>query len=555
METGQESRGYVWRLKTVIATVAGNADLRRVESGVVLFNLAEMATWIAVLVFAYRRGGATEAGLATVVLVVPAAILAPLLAQFGDRHPRRSVLIAGFIAQAVTMAATALVMRLQAPGAIVYPVAATATAALAVTRPTVAAMLPDVVRTPDELTAANVLTGWIASLGFFAGPALGGVLLTVGGPSLVYAAGAVLTAAGAAAAAGIRGARVAAAASGSQDLVRGSLEGLRIAATDPSVRVLVGLGGAMSVLLGTLDILFVVIAFALLHMGEGGPGALSSLSGLGGVIGGAATILLVGRPRLSPPLVSGIVVFGGALSLVGFASVVPAMALLAVSGAGWSVADVAGRTLLQRVSREDVLARLFGVLEGMEMASFAIGAIVASALVAWLGARWAVVVAGATMPVLAAVSLRRLRAVDRSAAVPARTIALLRAVTLFAYLPPPEIERLAKDVMHVTVPAGTQIVRQGAAGDRFYAIVEGTATVIKDGVVVNELGPGDHFGEIALLRDVPRQAGVTASSALTALALGRGPFLEAVTGHPQTLQAASEAMDRLVGPDDPESNS
>jgi len=234
---------------------------------------------------------------------------------------------------------------------------------------------------------------------------------------------------------------------------------------------------------------------------------------------------------------------------VGISPLALALLLLAVSGAGWSLADVAGRTLLQRVSDDDVIARLFGLIEGIGAGAYAIGSVLASVLVVSFGARGAVFLAGATMPLLALVSWRRLRAADRSAHVPAAEMALLRSVSIFAALPAPAIERLAHDVVTETVPAGAVLVRQGDVGDRFYVIADGIAVVSIDGARVNRLGGGDHFGEIALLRDVPRMATVTARTDLTVLVLGREPFLETVTGHPQSLERAHRAADRLIGGD------
>jgi CRP-like cAMP-binding protein len=99
------------------------------------------------------------------------------------------------------------------------------------------------------------------------------------------------------------------------------------------------------------------------------------------------------------------------------------------------------------------------------------------------------------------------------------------------------------------VEPGTVIVREGDAGDRFYIVAEGEIEVSQDGRVLSELGSGGYFGEIALLRDMPRTATVIARTPVVLYALDRDDFLAAVTGHPQSAEAAESVVaSRLVGP-------
>jgi hypothetical protein len=213
---------------------------------------------------------------------------------------------------------------------------------------------------------------------------------------------------------------------------------------------------------------------------------------------------------------------------------------------------VAGRTLLQRIAPDEVLARVFGVLEGLTMLSLAMGSVAASALIGAFGVRTALVVSGAFVPLVTIVCTARLLAIDAGAEAPdAEALALLRGVPIFAPLPATAFERLVRDLEPVEVPAGDAVIRQGDVGDRFYVIADGTGEVTRDGVRIAEVGPGDHVGEIALLRDAPRMATVTAATAMRLLALAREPFLEAVTGHPQARTAADSVVERrLAAPAD-----
>ena len=309
---------------------------------------------------------------------------------------------------------------------------------------------------------------------------------------------------------------------------------------EPQARLLVGLLGSQYVAMGMLDVLYVVLAIETLGMGQGGAGYLNAAFGAGGALGIAITASLVGKARLVPAIVTALGVWAAAFAVMAFWSqAAGALLLLAVAGAARSLFDVAGRTLLQRTAPADVLARVFGILEAMIMAGTAVGALVAPLLVNLGGTTVAILGVGATLPLLALLGGRRLLALDAGAHVPVVEIGLLRSLRLFAALPPPAIEGLARSLVPVTAAAGDVIIRQGEEGDRYYAIAEGEVEVLVDGVRVNTLARGDGFGEIALLHEVPRTATVSALTAANLYALDREPFLEVLTGHPAAHSAAT----------------
>ncbi|MDP9242622.1 MAG: MFS transporter [Actinomycetota bacterium] len=531
----------------VFAAIFRDPNLLRIELAFAGFNMAEYATWIAILVYAYERGGATAAGVVALIQLIPAGLIAPFASYSADRFRKERVLLVDYLVQAAAMAGTAAALFLEAPVVVVYATATLAAVSLTFTRPAQASLLPEITNSPEDLTAANVASGMIESVGIFVGPFIAGIILRVSEPAMVFAVMSGIALVGALA---IRGLRLDPAAAppregfGVRMVLRETLAGFRVLRTERDPRLLIGVTSAQLVVVGALDVLFVAAAIDLLGLGQGGAGFLNSAYGVGGILGAASAVMLVGRRRLTPPLAGGAAVCGVPLMVTGaLPSALTAPFLIAVGGSGRSLSDVSARTLLQRIAPDEVLARVFGVLEGMGMLALAAGSIGASAVVAAFGIKTALVVTGAFMPAVVFLALRRLLAIDAAARAP-DPIALefLRRIPIFAPLPAPSIERIAANLIAVSADAGDVIIRQGDAGDRFYVVVEGEAEVRTDGRFTATLGSGSYFGEIALLKDVPRTATVAARSAMRLLALERAPFLEAVTGHPRSIEAADEVV-------------
>jgi CRP-like cAMP-binding protein len=118
---------------------------------------------------------------------------------------------------------------------------------------------------------------------------------------------------------------------------------------------------------------------------------------------------------------------------------------------------------------------------------------------------------------------------------------------MFAPLPAPTLEALASSLVRVDVPAGQTIFRQGDHGDRFYIVDSGEVEIVIDGEIATVLGPDDYFGEIALLRDIPRTATARARGAAQLYALDRDTFLGAVTGHAASTEAAEGVVVARLG--------
>ena len=214
-----------------------------------------------------------------------------------------------------------------------------------------------------------------------------------------------------------------------------------------------------------------------------------------------------------------------------------------------STFDVAARTLLQRAAPTDLLSRIFGLVEGLEAATMAAGALLAGLLIALGGATLCAVGLAMILPLIAILSGRRLLEIDRHATVPVVEIGLLRSISLFAPLPPPTLETLGRSLERHEVTAGTVVIRQGDPGDLFYAIAAGEVEVVRDGVPVAVLGRGDGFGELALLLDQPRNATVCALSDARLYTLSADEFIPAVTGHPRAAAVGAELVRDRIGPE------
>jgi len=219
---------------------------------------------------------------------------------------------------------------------------------------------------------------------------------------------------------------------------------------------------------------------------------------------------------------------------------------LGVVGAANAALDVAGFTLLQRCVPNDVRGRVFGALEGVAALGIASGAALAPLLVEMAGIGGALMITGAVLPVTAVVTYPLLRRADAAAVVPHREVALLRQIPMFAPLPLTIIEQLAQSLGSVRYDTGDRIIEQGAPGDAFYVIADGTVEIVHDRRRVATLGSGDGFGEIALLTDRPRTANVVAIEPMEGYRLSRDAFLEAVTGSSHSVIAADALMTRRL---------
>jgi MFS family permease len=536
---GGDSRA---RRLRVFRSLAGNRALVRVVAAYALFIVTEYSVWLAMLVYAYLRGGATVAGLVAIAQLVPAAVLAPFAAAVADRWSPVVLLAGGYLGQAVGMAGTAAAVIAGVPLA-AYAAAVFASVLVTTTRPAQATLIPSVAVTPDQLTAANVAVGWVEAVSVAASGLLAGVLIAVGGVAVVFAVCAGLGVAAMVLVARLRVAALAPSPERAPAVLADLRDSLALTARRPRLRLMVGLLTADAVVVGALDLLIVIVAITVLGRPQAWAGYLNFACGVGAVVAATVSVALVGR-RLGGPILGSALVLSGALAALAFGlGLGGIVALLTVVGASRALLEIASRTLLQRSVPAQLLGRVFGVLEGMMMAGYALGALLVPLLVYLGGSRLALLGVAAVLPLAAAAGGRGLVTLDAEAPVPVVQIALLRSLPLFAELPAPAIEGLAAALTPVEVSAGAVLIRQGDPGDAYYAIAAGELDVQQDGHFLRRCGRGDGVGEIALLRAAPRTATVIAHTPATVYRLNREPFLTAVLGHAPTHRQAGRIAD------------
>jgi MFS family permease len=515
--------------------------LARVGCSLVGFTLAESATWLAMLIWAFERGGAKEAGLLATATLAIAVVTAPFAAYAGDRFQPDRALSWGYGVQAIAMAGTASAMWVGWT-AVAYVFAGATVGAITFTRPVVGALLPLIARRPTDLVDANVLVGMIKNAGSGFGPLLAALLMYVSGPATVFAVSAVMVGAGAALTMRLRitSSIVVAATAGS--LWAEITGGLTVVRKDRSIRSIIVVVFIGWLAIGVIDVTLVTFAETKLQPGGASAGLLAAAVGVGGVLGLLAVAQSINGTKLARYLVIASALMGFPLvAMATVDSLVPSFFLLAAAGAGVGVITVIGSVALQRRSPQQVLTRVFGVTESFNMLAMAIGAAVGSFLldVQEFGDAALALGLAITAMALLATALFVHHGADVQPPGP-EIFDRLVADPLFAPLDVRALERLAAGAEPMRRLAGSTLMKKGDVGDEYYLVVSGTLAVHRDGNDDVELGPGMACGEVALLDDIPRTATVTCRTDVDLLAVGRDDFLEAVTGHPHSMERARD---------------
>jgi hypothetical protein len=519
--------------------------VRRIEIGYGLSVTGELAGTVSLVVYAFSAGGAALAAAYAASRTLGGVIVMLVLTGLTSRL-RRGVLLHQITGlRAVLLAGAAVAAALSPPPGLVIALAAASSSLSWTYRPLQAASLPWLVRTPAELTASNAVTAVMENSGGLAGPLVAGVLLAIASPvaAMALAAGSL-----GAAAVALHGLTVpdppqaggTTAAQALRDVTGGIAEFVRVA-PPAGVAVLIF---AQTFVRGALVVLVAVLAVHVLGLGGSAVGWLNAAFGAGGLAGGTLAAAVVRVTRLGRSFITGLVLWGLPLALV---ALVPATAVaylaLVVTGIGNAVQDTGCYTLVTRLAGPRAAGRVLAAFEFIVLAGLGAGSILTPLFLNAFGVRGTLALLGGGLAGLALAHALRFIRLDRAMPTPGPEVGLLRSLGMFAPLSLAVTELLAAELEPRHFAPGAVVIREGEPGDRFHVIVEGTAAVTVRGVPRPALHAGDCFGEIALVRDVPRTATITAEQPLHTLTLGRPEFLTALTANSTSMAAA----DRLAG--------
>ena len=554
-------RGAIRDTWLSLRSVFVNPALRRMELALAASMIGDWAFATAVTVYAYDAGGAKLVGVWFAVRLILMAIVAPLASSLADRLPRKKVLIVSDVARAVLIVLATWLVFIDAPTLAVIVISTLTGLIGCVFRPTQMAWMPSLTSKPEELTAANGASSTIESLAFFIGPALGALLVATTTIEAVFVLNAVTFLISAALVAGITpvvrdtasaedGAGFDRADGEPEEQVSALREmagGFREIAHNRDLFLIGSLLCAQTVVAGATIVLGVTWAVEILDRGPEAVGIIDSAFGVGAIVGGFFAIARASRNRLATDMAFGTALWSLPLLLiVVWPSPATVFAAVVIMGFGNPLVDVNFATLTQRIVPDAVLGRVFGAFEGAFIATMALGSLVTPFLLEHLGMRWTLTILAVLVGAPALLFLPRCLRLDEILRPPEGTD-LLRGIAIFAPLPQAAIEALARRLVHESAAAGSPVLREGESSDRFLVIQSGRVEVTQDGRHLRFEGPGDFFGEIGLLRDVPRTATVTAVEDTELLSLAREPFLDAVRGTDESLTAADDIVARRLG--------
>lgn len=536
-----------------LTLVFSNPRLRRVQLALLASLVGDLAYATAVTVWAYGVGGATAVGIWTAVRMAAAALTAPFGAAIADRVSRRGLMLATDAIRAVLvgLATISLVTGVGDPAA-VFVLATLAGLLTAPFRSAQRAWMPSLCSHPAELTASNAASGTLESIAFFVGPAIGGLLLVVADVPTVFVLNIVTFGLSFALVLAVRPTERPAESrdddepAGPREGFLGELSaGFRLVGRDRDLRLVTGEVCAQTFVGGASKVFLVVIAVEVLRTGASGVGLLDAVLGVGAVAGGLAAIARSSRQRLGVDMTVGVLLWAVPLLLISlWPSPVVAIAALVVVGAANPVVDVNLDTIVQRMTPDALMARVFGALDTCYIATGALGSLVMPYLLHAVGLRWSLVTVATPVALVAVLGLSRMHALDGRLR-PPESLELVRGVDLFAPLSQAVQETIARALVPVPVAAGGVVIAMGDVADAFFIIESGHVEVTQGASVLRQQGPGEYVGEIGLLHDVPRTATVTATEDTVVQRLDRGAFLAAVTGRSRSL-AEEVAATRLA---------
>lgn len=514
---------------------------------------------VALVVFLIdRTGSATWVSAAVVARLIPHALLSAPAGVLADRFDRRKLMMRLDVALAVVMGLLAIVAWVDGPVMAAVVLAVAASALSTPYRPAAVAATPLLVG-EDDLAAANAAESVVAQAAWFVGPALGAAVVALADPGwaflvngVTFGVSALLVSRIGAAGGGAQS------TSGTEDESDGAIEpdsaveteepegvaaqlaeGVRAVRSDPGLAALVIFVAALLFTFGMEQVLHVFVAVDRLGLGAEWVGVMGAAIGAGGLVIAPFTARMGRSPSIGMLLVISGVAVGLPMVALSLTTSPPlVLGVLAVEGAAIIVNEVLLITMLQRACPENMLARVFGLQESTSSITQLLGSVMAPVLVATAGLGTGLVVGGGVSVVaslLLAPALLTLAArTDRDRRTLAPTVARLRRLGIFTDASEAALERVARGVVATTVREGQIVIAEGDQPDDLYIVDAGQLVVRSRGETsgvereVNRMGPEDWFGEIGLLRGIPRTATVETTTECQLLRVSGDVFIAAL---------------------------
>ncbi|MEO6577413.1 MAG: MFS transporter [Candidatus Limnocylindria bacterium] len=521
-------------LTTYIDLFRRNGALARLLAGEFISGIGDWLYLVAVLVVVYSESNSPVLlGVVGAARILPYILLSVPAGIVADRFDRRMVLLVTDVARGILMLVLVAAVVLDAPTLLIIAVSILAACFSTFFGPAIASLLPTLVDESD-LGPANSAWATLDNVAFIVGPALAGILLAGGGLEFAFLLNAVSFA-------------VVAVVLWRLPVPRAKAPAVDDAAEPHApevgwrelVRPLAGpflLDSATSLVGGGVGVLTVVIAVDVLNSGDAGTGYLNAATGVGGVVAGIAGGALLAR-RLGVPYLIGGIAGGAGLAWLALAGdLLTAMLAIGVAVGGLLLLDVVNTTMIQRVVPDELRGRAMGILQTTSAILYSLGSLLMPLIAGAIGVPPVLIASAVITAVAVAVALLLASREAKPAEIDAQRARLLRH-PIFAGLPLARLEVAARQLVGVPMQANAVVVRQGDVADRFYLIGEGSLRVTQsrdggDETHLRDLGPGDVFGEIGLLRRSPRTASVTAISAGQLLALEAEQFRDLVESGP-----------------------
>lgn len=535
--------------RDALRRVLANRNLRRIQLAYAGSLFGDWAYATAITVWAYHEGGARAVGVYAAARFISMAVAGPLGAVVADRMSRRRFMIVIDLVRAVLVSVATVCVAVDGPALLVYALGVAAAVVGSPFRSAQAGLIPRLVESPEELTASNAVAANLENVVTFAGPALGALLVGATNVSVVF---------GINAATFVLSFLLVSSISAEHEVVEEPEEdegglgrqitaGLGLVARDADLRAVSALAAVQGFIWGALTVFTVLLAVRTLSVGAAGVGYLDAVLSVGTVVGGLVVITRVAKGRLGQDMAIG--VLGWALPLLAMAlepSLAVTLIALAVVGLADPWVNLGLETIPQRLAPDRLISRVYAAVESSLIGAMALGSAVTPLLIHLLGFRGALLAVGAASAAYAISTLPRMRRLDHRLAAP-KHLDLVSSVSLFAPLPAGTREELARTALEVSVPVGQPVVTEGEPADRFFVIVSGEVQVTQQGRALRTESAGDFFGEIGVLRGLPRTATVTALTDVELLAFGGAEFVGAVTGTSEAQSAALAVVSRRLG--------